>query len=212
MVGVIDVGLVLAGLVLAFAGAALSVYAVALLGFVIGAGGGYVLAPQLLGAAGSAGLGALAAVVLVGGLLGAALAYSALSFATAVPGFVVGAFVGLYVVSPLLLDGGLLRYVAAFAGGVVGAVLGFTVTKYALVGITAFVGVALASRSLTPASFEAARDGFTVDPLLFDPLAPLFLVVLALGVLSQVGLVRLGWVRKLATVLPGVGRTGGDGK
>jgi hypothetical protein len=208
MVGVLDVGFVLAGLVLAFAGAAISAYAVALLGFVIGAAGGYVLAPQVLGE----GLVGLAAVVLLGGVLGAALGYSALSFATAVPGFVVGAFVGLYIVSPLFLDGGLLRYAAAFAGGLVGAVLGFTVTKYALVGITAFVGGALASRSLTPAAFEAARGGFTVDPLLFDPFAPLFLGVLALGLLTQVGLFRLGWVAKLAAVLPGVGRAFQDGE
>lgn len=206
MVGILDVALVVVGLVLAFGGAALSIYAVGLLGFAIGAGGAFVLAPQLLGAAGAQGLPAMAAVVLVGGVLGAALAYSALSFATAVPAFVVGAFIGLKMVSPLLLDGGLLRFGVAFAVGVVAALVGFTLTKYALVGISAFVGAALASRVLTPASFQAAREGFTVDPLLFDPFAPLFLAVFALGLLSQVGLFRLGWVAKLAAYLPGVGR------
>ena len=215
-----DIGLVLAGLVLVFFGAALSVYAVALLGFLIGAGGAYVVAPSVLGAVGSQGLVGLAVAVAVGGLLGAALAYVALSFATSVPSFVVGAYLGLYVLTPLFTEGGLVRYLFAALGGVLGAVLGFTLTKFALMFVTSFVGAALASRSLTPAAFRAAREGPTVEPLLFDPLAttlvfgiavPPFGVLFVLGVLSQLGLFRLGWVTRLAAVLPGVGRVVGDG-
>ena len=213
-----DIGLVLAGLVLVFFGAALSVYAVALLGFLIGAGGAYVVVPSVLGGVGSGGLVGLAVAVVVGGLLGAALAYVALSFATSVPSFVVGAYVGLYVVTPLFTGGGLVRYLFAILGGVLGAVLGFTLTKFALMFVTSFVGAALASRSLTPAAFRAAREGPAVEPLLFDPLAttavldvglPLFGVLFVLGILSQLGLFRLGWVAGLATVLPGVGRVVG---
>jgi len=215
-----DAGLVLAGLVLVFFGAALSVYAVALLGFLIGAGGAYVVAPSVLGAVGSGGLVGLAVAVTVGGLLGAALAYVALSFATSVPSFVVGAYLGLYVVTPLFTEGGLVRYLFAALGGVLGAVLGFTLTKFALTFVTSFVGAALASRSLTPAAFRAAREGPTVEPLLFDPLTttavlgvgvPPFGVLFVLGVLSQAGLFRLGWVTRLAALLPGVGRVVGDG-
>ena len=215
-----DAGLVLAGLVLVFFGAALSVYAVALLGFLIGAGGAYVVAPSVLGAVGSQGLVGLAVAVAVGGLLGAALAYVALSFATSVPSFVVGAYLGLYVLTPLFTDGGLVRYLFAALGGVLGAVLGFTLTKFALMFVASFVGAALASRSLTPAAFRAARERPTVEPLLFDPLAttvvlgiaiPLFGVLFVLGMLSQLGLFRLGWVTRLAAVLPGVGRVVGDG-
>lgn len=217
----VEIGLVLAGLALLFFGATLSVYATALLGLVIGAGGGYVLAPQLLAAFGAGGPIGLAAVVVVGGALGAALAYVALSFATAIPAFVVGAYIGLYVITPVFTEGGLIRYFAMIAAGFVGALLGFTLTKFALMFITAFVGSALASGSVGMADFAAARDGFSPDPILFDPLAttpvvgvelPLFGLLFVLGVLSQIGLFKLGWVARFATVLPGVGRVLGDGE
>lgn len=214
------VALVLAGLVLVFVGAALSIYAVALMGVLIGAGGAYVVAPTVLGAVGSGGLVGLAIAVAVGGLLGAALAYVALSFATSVPSFVVGAYLGLYVVTPLFTGGGLIRYLVAILGGIAGAVLGFALTKFALMFVTSFIGAALASGSLPAAAFRAAREDATIEPLLFDPLAttdlfgvavPLFGVLFGLGVLSQLGLFRLGWVAKPAAVLPGVGRVlGGD--
>ena len=210
-----DVALVLAGLVLVFLGAALSMYAVALVGFLLGAGGAYVVAPTLLGAVGSGGLVGLAIAVVVGGLVGAALAYVALSVATAVPSFVVGAYLGLYVVTPLFTGGGLVKYLVAFLGGIVGAALGFALTKFALMFVTSFIGAALASRSLPAAAFRAARDGATFEPLFFDPLAttdvgvvavPLFGVLFVLGVLSQLGLFRVGWVLKPAALVPGVGR------
>lgn len=215
----IDIGLILAGLALVFFGAALSVYATALLGLVIGAAGGYVVAPQLLAAFGAGGTIGLAAAVLAGGALGAALAYVALSFATAIPAFVVGAYVGLYVITPVFTEGGLVRYLVMISAGIVGALLGITLTKFALMFITAFVGSALASGSVAMADFTAARDGFSPDPILFDPLGttpvlgadvPLFGLLFVLGVLSQIGLFKLGWVARLATVLPGIGRVFGD--
>ncbi|OYR83544.1 phosphate ABC transporter permease, partial [Halorubrum distributum] len=42
-------GLVLAGLALAFVGAAVSVYAVTLTGLLVGAGAGYLFAPNVVG-------------------------------------------------------------------------------------------------------------------------------------------------------------------
>ena len=208
----VDIGLMLGGLVLLFAGAALSIYAVAFLGFLIGAGGGYVLAPQLLGAFGAEGLVGLAVAVVVGGLLGAGLSYVALSFATAIPAFVVGAFIGLEVGIELLGEGWL-RYVGMIVGGIVGSVLGFTFTKFALIFITAFVGAALASGSVTLANIQAVRDELAIEAVLFEPFGttpvagvelPLFAALFVLGILSQIGLFKLGWVAKLATVLPGV--------
>lgn len=215
----VSIGLVLVGLVLVFFGAALSIYAVGLLGFLIGAGAGYVVAPQLLGALGTEGIVALAVAIVVGGALGAALSYVALSFATAVPAFVVGAYIGLYVITPVFTDGGLVRYLVMIVAGVGGAFLGFTFTKFALMFVTAFVGAALSSSAVTLADFTAARETFSPDPILFDPLAttdvvgvgvPLFGGLFVLGVLSQIGLFKLGWVAKLATVLPGVGRVLGS--
>jgi hypothetical protein len=215
----VDIGLVLAGVVLVFFGAALSVYATALLGFLIGGGGGYVLAPQLLSAFGAEGLLGLALAVLGGGALGAALAYVALSFATSVPAFVVGAYLGLYVISPVFTEGGPVRWGVMLLAGIVGAVLGFTLTKFALMFITAFVGAALASQQVTMAEFAATREALSPEPLLFDPLGstplfgfelPLFGALFVLGVLSQVGLFKLGWVTRLAGVVPGIGRVLGS--
>jgi hypothetical protein len=216
----VDIGLIVAGLVLVFFGAALSVYATALLGFLIGAGGGYVLAPQLLGAIGASGLVGLVAAVAVGGVLGAVLAYVALSFATAVPSFVVGAYIGLYVITPVFTEGGLVRYLVMIVAGVVGAFVGFTLTKFALMFITAFIGAAFASGAIALGNLTAVRDQFALDPILFDPLGttpvagvgvPLFGALFVLGVLSQIGLFKLGWVTRLAVIVPGVGRVLGDG-
>lgn len=215
----LDLGVALAGLVLVLFGAALSVYATALLGVLIGAAGGYVLAPQLLGVVGAGGVVGLAVAVVAGGALGAVLASVALSVATAVPSFVVGAYLGLYAVTPLFTAGGLIRYPVAVATGVAGAALGLMLTRIALTFVTAFVGAALASGSVTLADFTAARDGFSPDPILFDPLAttpvavvevPLFGALFALGVLSQIGLFELGWVTRLAAAIPGIGRVLGD--
>lgn len=215
----VDIGLVLAGLALVFFGAALSVYATALLGFLIGAGGGYVVAPQVLGSIGAGGPIGFAVTVVVGGALGAALAYVALSFATAIPGFVVGAYLGLYVITPIFTEGGLVRYLVMILGGFVGALLGFTFTKFALMFITAFIGSVFASGAVTRSDFTAVRDSFSLDPILFDPLAttpivgvevPLFGILFVLGVLSQVGLFKLGWVARFAAVLPGIGRVLGN--
>lgn len=216
----VGVGVVLAGLVLVLFGAALSVYATALLGVLIGAAGGYVLAPQLLGVVGAGGVVGLAVAVVAGGALGAVLASVALSVATAIPSFVVGAYLGLYAISPLFTAGGPVRYPVAIAAGVAGAALGLTLTRVALTFVTAFVGAALAARSITLADLTAARDGLTPDPILFDPLAttpvvgvevPLFGALFLVGVLSQIGLFELGWVTRLAAVVPGIGRAlGGD--
>jgi len=215
----LDVGVALVGLVLVLFGAALSVYATALLGVLIGAAGGYALAPQLLGVVGAGGVVGLAVAVVAGAALGAVLASVALSVATAIPAFVVGAYLGLYAVSPLFTAGGLVRYPVAVAAGVAGAALGLTLTRIALTFVTAFVGAALAAGSITLADLTAARDGLTPDPILFDPLAttpvvgvevPLFGALFLVGVLSQIGLFELGWVTRLAGVVPGIGRVLGD--
>ncbi|PHQ41055.1 phosphate ABC transporter permease, partial [Halorubrum sp. C191] len=69
-------GLVLAGLALAFVGAAVSVYAVTLTGLLVGAGAGYLLAPNVVGLVAVDGAALTAGAVAVGGLLGGFLAYA----------------------------------------------------------------------------------------------------------------------------------------
>lgn len=201
-----DVGVVLAGLLLAFVGAAVSVYAVTLTGFLIGAGAGYLAAPNLAGLLAAEGLLVSAGAVVVGGAIGAFLAYAGLSFAVLGIGALVGAFVGRFVVGPLYVDGTIFLAGATLAGMAVGAIVGFVLTRTTLVFSTAFIGSLLASRSLTPADLEAATDPIALEPLAFDPTAPAFLAIFVLGVLSQVGLFKFGYVRKLAAVVPGAGR------
>jgi len=202
----VDAGLVLAGLLLAFVGAAVSVYAVSLTGFLIGAGAGYVLAPSLVGFLSAEGLIVTAGAVLVGGAVGAFLSYAGLSFAVLGIGAAVGAFIGRFAVGPLYVEGTIFLAGATLAGIAMGALFGFVLTKTTLVFSTTFIGAAFGTRSLTVADFAAAREAFSVDPLLFDPLSPLFLAVFLLGALSQLGLFKFGYVTKLVGVLPGARR------
>lgn len=213
MVTPVDVGLVLAGLLLAFLGAALSVYAVTLTGFLVGAGTGYVFAPSLLGAAGAEGLAAIVGISVLVGLVGAFLAYTGLSFAVMGIGGVVGAFVARYALAPIYAGGTLEIAAVTVVGLVAGALFGLVATKLTLVFASGFIGSAFATRSLTLEEFHAAQETLSIEPLIFEMLSPLFLAVFALGVLFQLGLFRFGYVTKLVGVLPGARRwTAGEKK
>ena len=212
MVTPLDAGLVVAGFLLAFVGAAASVYAVTLTGALIGAGAGYLLSPNLVGLVAVDALALTGTAVVIGGALGGFLAYAGLSFAVLGIGGVVGGFVGRFAVGPFYaadaagLEGTLLLVGATLAGVAVGALFGFVLSRTTLVVSTAFIGGAFASRSLTADAFEAAAEGLTVEPILFDVTAPAFLAVFVLGVLSQFGLFKFGYVTRLVGILPGAGR------
>jgi len=216
MLAPLTVGLVLAGLLLAFVGAAVSVYAVTLTGFLIGAGAGYLAAPNLVGLIAVDGLVLSGVGVLLGGAIGGFLAYAGLSFAVVGIGAVVGGFVGRFAIGPLYaadaagFEGTALLVGATLAGVGIGAVFGFVLSRTTLVVSTAFIGAALASRSLTFETFEAAAAATTIEPLLFDVTAPAFLAVFVLGVLSQLGLFKFGYVTKLIGILPGARRWTAD--
>jgi hypothetical protein len=199
MVTPIDVGLVVAGVVLLFAGAALSIYGVGLLGVVVGGGSAFMLAPEF----GLQGV-VLAAAVAVGALAGIVVTYLLLSIAIGMLGFAVGTYVGLIVVDFVLDPSGIAPLaVGAVAIGLAAALLGTVFTRTTMVLVTSFLGGALASRSITLSDLETVQDEFTADPILFDLDAPLFLGLFALGVLSQFGLFKLGYVTKLVGLLPG---------
>ena len=199
MVTPVDIGLVAAGAVILFAGAALSIYGVALLGAVVGGGGGYLLAPEL-------GFGAtpqLAAAVLVGTVAGVAVTYLLLSLAIGILAFAVGSYAGV-VVARSVLDPSLVVLAAAgLVVGLVAAFLGSLLKRTVMVFITSFLGAALVSRRITLDELETAQSEFTADPILFDLVAPLFLALFALGVLSQFGLFKFGYVGTLISYLPG---------
>ena len=195
MVTLAATALVLGGAVLLFSGAALSVYGVALLGAVVGGSGGYLVGPTLGGLLGFEGVVALAGVVAT---------YALLSLAIAAVSFVVGTFLGLVAIAPVLVDGpGFLVYPVALLIGLGAAFLGMIMTKSTMILVTAAAGATLVSRSVTVADFTAAGAELALEPLLFDVTSPLFLGLFALGVLSQFGLFKLGYVTKLVGLLPG---------
>ncbi|MDZ5810402.1 phosphate ABC transporter permease [Halorubrum sp. AD140] len=212
MFTVLDAGLVGAGLLLAFVGAAVSVYAVTLTGVLVGGGAGYLAAPNLAGVVAVDGLVLTGTAVALGAAVGGFLAYAGLSFAVVAIGGLVGGFAGRFAVGPLYaadaagIEGTLLLVGATLAGVAVGALFGFVLSRTTLVVSTAFLGAAFASRSLTPATLNAAAAGPSVEPLLFDVSAPAFLAVFVLGALSQIGLFRFGYVTRLVGLLPGARR------
>lgn len=212
MVSPLDAGVVVVGLLLAFVGAAVSVYAVTLTGLLIGAGAGYLAAPNLVGLIAVDGLVLSVVGVGLGGLVGGFLAYAGLSFAVLAIGGTVGGFIGRFAVGPWYVadaagvEGTALLVGATLAGVAVGALLGFVLTRTTLILSTAFIGSALGTRSLTPEAFTTAAEELTVDPLLFDPTAVPFLAVFVLGALSQFGLFKFGYVTRLVGVLPGARR------
>jgi hypothetical protein len=204
MVTPIDVAFVLVGVVLLFAGAALSIYGVGAMGLVLGGGGGYLAAPAMGGFVGLSGVAASVAAVLIGALIGVAVTYILLSMAVASIAFIVGAYFGLVVAEPLVGASSLLVSIPVAIGvGIAAAFLGTFLTRTTMIAITSFVGAVLASRAVTVEQFERAQSDVTIDPLLFDLAAPVFLGLFVLGVLSQFGLFKLGYVAKLVTWLPG---------
>lgn len=204
MVTPVEVAFVLAGAVLLLSGAALSIYGVGGMGLLLGGGGGYLVAPTIGGLIGLAGAPATAAAVGLGALAGLVVTYALLSMAVAAIAFVVGAYVGLVVAEPLVGAGSLLVSIPVALGvGIAAAFLGTLLTRTTMIVVTSFVGAALASRTVTPAAFEQAQADVVLDPLLFDPASPVFLGLFVLGVLSQFGLFKLGYVAKLVTWLPG---------
>lgn len=205
MVDAIAIGMVAAGVVLLFAGAALSVYGAGLLGAVLGGGGGYLVAPTIADAAGVEGAVGLALAVGVGALVGVGVTYVLLSMAIAAMGFAVGTYLGVVAIDPVVGTDSLVMTVGVGLGtGVALAFLGLFLTRTTLIIITSFIGAALASQSITREAIMDAADEFpTLDPMVFDASEPLFLGLFALGVLSQLGLFKLGWVTKIAGYLPG---------
>lgn len=205
MVEPATVGLILVGLAFLFFGATFSSYGVSALGLVVGSVSGYLLAPTIASTAGIPTAGATAGAVLIGAIIGVVLGYMLLSLAVSVIAFVIGTYVGMSALAELLVDGGTMVEIPVAVGiGLVCAVLASFLTKTMMVFLTAFVGAALASLSISVEALLTAHEAVTVEPLLFDVTTPLFIGLFVLGVLAQFGLFKFGYVAKLLTILPGV--------
>lgn len=200
MVDAFVVGLVAAGLVILFAGAVLSVYGVALLGAIVGGGGGFLLAPEF----GFTATPQVAGAALAGGVVGIAISYLLLSLAIGALGFVVGTYIGTVGAQGLLGEPGLLVVAVVGLGvGAVAAFLGTVFKRTVMVFVTSFLGATLASQAVSPKNVKNA-ELLDPEPILFDPAGePLFLGLFVLGVLTQLGLFQFGYVTKLASYLPG---------
>ncbi|MFC3958531.1 phosphate ABC transporter permease [Halovivax cerinus] len=194
------------GIVLLIAGATLARYGVALMGALLGAGGGYMVAPTVATAAGVGELVASGIGITIGIVVGVLVAHMLLSLAIAAIGFGIGTYLGLTVLAPILVDGAwFVEAGAAIAIGAGVALAGMTLTNTTMIALTSFIGAALASRTLTFESFAQAQSAASLDPILFDATEPLFLALAVVGILIQIGLLKLGYAKKIVGVLPGAG-------
>lgn len=204
MIEVTTIGLVSLGVALLFVGATLSSYAAGVLGLLIGGTGGYLVGPSIAGVAGMATAPTTAVAALVAGLAGAALTILLLKTAVAAIAFVVGTYAGWSALAALLVDSALLEIPVALGIGVVAAAIAYVMTQTMLVILTSFVGAAFASRVVTVADLVGAQGALDPRLLLFDVSEPLFVTLFALGVLSQFGLIKLGYATKLLGRMPGL--------
>lgn len=204
MVSAVDIAILLGGAIVLFGGATLSIYGVALLGMLVGGAAGSLLVPTVGPMLGLEGLVATVAVTLGGGLVGVVLSYLLLSLAIAALSFVAGTFAGLVVLGAFAPDlSAFLLYPAAILVGAIAAALGTFLSKTVLIIVTSFIGATLLSGSITLATLAAAGTQISVEPLLFDVSSPVFLGLFVLGILAQFGIFKLGYVTKIAAILPG---------
>lgn len=204
MVDVIGIGIILGGLVLLLAGAALSIYGVALLGAVVGGGLGYIAGPALADLVGVGDIVGIVIGLVVGGFLGILIAYAILKWAIAILGLIIGGYFGVVVLIPNFTDLGTYpRWAAGLAVGLVVAALAMVFAKTILIVITSLAGAAIASTSVTVDDLIEASEATSLDPLSFDLADPIFLVLLILGIVFQFGIFRFGFVRDIVAKLPG---------
>lgn len=204
MIDGIAFGLVAGGAILLFSGAALSVYGVVLLGVFLGGGGGSLIGPIVSPVLGLEGVAAVGTPILFGAIVGGLLGYALLSAAVALMSFMIGTvFTLATLASTSVVRQWYLEWALAIAVGFAAALFGLLLTRWMMVVSTSIVGAAFTSQSLTLEQFAAAQQSVSLDPLLFDVFSPLFLALVAFGVLSQFGLFTFGYVARIARVLPG---------
>lgn len=204
MVDILGIGIILGGAVLLFAGAALSIYGVAILGVIVGGGGGFLLGPSIGGFLGLEGLLATLVATILGMIVGVIVTYLLLSMAIAALSFIAGTFAGLLVLNAVFPEMSMtVLSPAAMVVGIAAAAIGSFMSKTILVLITSFVGATLVSGSLTLSDVEAAGTELSLEPIVFDLVSPIFLGLFVLGVLTQFGIFKFGYVTKIVSVLPG---------
>lgn len=192
------------GLILVLFGATLSLYGVALLGGLIGGLSGYAFAPTIGDFIGLEGLVLEVVAALGGALVGIVIAYAVLSIAVAILSFLVGTLFAATTIVPNYLDASFIVELGAIiAIGVIAGLLALIFKRTLLMLVTALVGAALASLSVTIDDLQAAQTDLTIEPLAFEVASPLFLGLVILGILSQLGLFKISSVASFIASLPG---------
>jgi len=199
MVGLVDVGLVLAGLVLAFAGVRVFDYAVTVWGFLFGASVGLGIVGGAQGAEIATGvpqgvgpIEGLVAIV-VGGMLGIYLAWAAVKLLVLVPAFLLGASASAAVVG-IQFQGtpDAFAVIVVVVGGVVGAAIAWRFFRVAVAVVTAAVGATMVTLSIDAAQLVTAVTTLEPDTFPTPELSAWFLGVFILGLATQVGLLWTG--------------------
>jgi len=199
MVGLVDVGLVLAGLVLAFAGVRVFDYAVTVWGFLFGASVGLGIVGGAQGAEIATGvpqgvgpIEGLVAIV-VGGMLGIYLAWAAVKLLVLVPAFLLGASASAAVVG-IQFQGtpDAFAVIVVVVGGVVGAAIAWRFFRVAVAVVTAAVGATMVTLSIDAAQLVTAVTTLEPDTFPTPELSAWFLGVFLLGLATQVGLLWTG--------------------
>jgi hypothetical protein len=199
MVGLVDVGLVVAGLILAFAGVRVFDYAVTVWGFLFGASVGLGLVGGAQGAeivtGVPQGVGPVEGLVgiVVGGMVGIYIAWAAVKLLVLVPAFLLGASATAAAVG-IRFQGtpDALAVIVVVVGGVVGAAIAWRFFRVAVAVVTATVGATMVTLSIDAAQLVTAVTSLEPDTFPTPELSAWFLGVFLLGLATQVGLLWTG--------------------
>jgi hypothetical protein len=199
MVGLVDVGLVVAGLILAFAGVRVFDYAVTVWGFLFGASVGLGLVGGAQGAeivtGVPQGVGPVEGLVgiVVGGMVGIYIAWAAVKLLVLVPAFLLGASATAAAVG-IRFQGtpDALAVIVVVVGGVVGAAIAWRFFRVAVAVVTAAVGATMVTLSIDAAQLVTAVTSLEPDTFPTPELSAWFLGVFLLGLATQVGLLWTG--------------------
>jgi hypothetical protein len=199
MVGLVDVGLVVAGLILAFAGVRVFDYAVTVWGFLFGASVGLGLVGGAQGAeivtGVPQGVGPVEGLVgiVVGGMVGIYIAWAAVKLLVLVPAFLLGASATAAAVG-IRFQGtpDALAVIVVVVGGVVGAAIAWRFFRVAVAVVTATVGATMVTLSIDAAQLVTAVTTLEPDTFPTPELSAWFLGVFLLGLATQVGLLWTG--------------------
>jgi hypothetical protein len=162
----------LAGLCALFLGRRLFWLFVGVLGFALGA----QLAPQLFRDQPHV---VVLLIALTGGAVGAILAYWLQELMIGVVGCLTGGYVAVQLLIAAMPYPGRIIWFALFVGGLLGALLAFTLFDWAIIVLSSFIGAGLIA--------EALGAGVQAAPFVF-------LVLAALGIAAQAGVKR--WPRR----------------